>query len=135
MVKPLAMSNGMSPGIGTIWARLAITGFGETAIAGHGDDAVADLQIGDAFADRIDDAGGFTARRKRQRRFELVKVLDDQRVGEIDPGGMDLDAHLALAGLGRRNVLTTSFSGGPCSTHRTAFIVSLPRYACLPSGG
>ena len=45
-------------------------------------------------ADLGDHAGQFAAGRKRQLRFGLVLVLDDQRIGEIHGCGMDIDPDL-----------------------------------------
>ena len=57
------------------------------------DHAIADSDaLGRVDLDDI--AGGFHARRKRQRRLELVLARRHQDVGEIDPGGADGDAHL-----------------------------------------
>ncbi len=39
-------------------------------------------------------AGGFDARRERQRRLELILARRHQDIGKIDPGGADSDAHL-----------------------------------------
>src|SRR6187397_1643975 len=39
-------------------------------------------------------AGGFDARRKRQRRLELILARRHQDIGKIDSGGTDGDAHL-----------------------------------------
>ena len=43
--------------------------------------------------------------RERQRRLELVLVLDDQHVGEVDARGLDRDHHFAGAGLRRGQIL------------------------------
>jgi hypothetical protein len=69
-------------------------GFVAIGAVPHLDDhAVAD---GDALGrvDLDDIAGGFDARRERQRRLELVFARRHQYVREIDAGGADGDAHL-----------------------------------------
>src|SRR6185369_12077976 len=50
----------------------------------------------DAFGrvDLDDIAGGFHARRERQRRLELILARRHQNVGEVQPGGADSDTHL-----------------------------------------
>jgi hypothetical protein len=77
------MSNGMA---GAIFA-----------MAGHGDHGIAHRHIGHPFAHRADDPGAFPARAERQRRFELIEVADDQRVGEVDTNCFHIDAHLPAA--------------------------------------
>ena len=62
--------------------------------AGH---ALADLEVGDAFAHRLDTASVFGTRHKGQGRLHLVLVLHDQQVGEVQTGGLDGDAHLSGA--------------------------------------
>jgi hypothetical protein len=51
-----------------------------------------------------DGAGHLVAQDRRERRRDRIAVLPDQRVGEIDAGGMDADEHLAGAGLRGRQV-------------------------------
>ena len=67
---------------------------GEPAGAGAGGDPVADGPVGDVGADGGDRAGDLAARRERQRRLELVEVLDHQHVGEVDAAGVDVDDDL-----------------------------------------
>ena len=50
--------------------------------------------------DGDDGSRHFAARRERERRLHLVLVLDDQRVGKIQPGRMHAHDHFARAGLG-----------------------------------
>ena len=69
---------------------------GEAAPAGQGHDPVAGAQVRDLLADRLDHAGRLAARGEREGRLELVLALNDQGVGEVDPGGMYLDQHLVL---------------------------------------
>ena len=39
-------------------------------------------------------AGGFEPRGERELRLHLIGAADHQVVGEVDPGGVDPDAHL-----------------------------------------
>ena len=73
---------------------------GHAAPAGVAQHPVADLDVGDPLADRLDDAGDLAARRERPRRLELVLILDNQHVGEVHPHR--LDRHNGEAGLGLR---------------------------------
>ncbi len=72
--------------------------FGETAPAGQGHDPVADLEVADLFPDFANHARRFTTRREREGRLELVLALDDQRVREIDPGGVHVQQDFILLG-------------------------------------
>ena len=56
-----------------------------------GNDAIADLEIGDARADALDHAGDFSGRRERERRLDLVLALDHQDVEEVQRGRLDRD--------------------------------------------
>ena len=64
------------------------------------DDAVARGKPGHAFAQALDGAGEFRARRKRKRRLVLVLAGDDQQVEEIQRRGFD--PHHGLARPGHR---------------------------------
>ena len=77
----------------------------EAAGAAEGGDVIADLQVPDAFADRLDDAGVLGARDEGQWRLHLVLVLHDQDVGEVQARGLDRDAHFAGLRLGRGQFL------------------------------
>ncbi len=71
--------------------------FGVGADRHDGGDRVADLYMLHFLAHGQDRAGHFGAGSERRRRLHLVLALDDQRVGEIDAGALDGDAHLARA--------------------------------------
>ena len=97
-------------------------------------------------------AGGFDARRERQRRLELILARRHQNVGKIDAGGADGDAHLPggqgccvkrfqAQALGRaefaaddgfRHQAARTFRR--CSASRISGIRSLPKYmSVLPT--
>ena len=69
------------------------------------DDAIARLALGHFGADRRDHAGDFGARRKRQRRLDLVKALHHQRIGKIHRRRFYLDQHLLGSRHGGGDVL------------------------------
>src|SRR6202040_2094843 len=46
-------------------------------------------------------AGGFEPRGERELRLHLIGAADHQAVGEVDPGGVDPDAHLVRSPPGR----------------------------------
>jgi hypothetical protein len=73
-------------------ARLAVE-------ARHRDDALADAQALDAFAERADDACDLVTEHHRRRRRIRVKPDPRRDVGEVEAGALDVDQH--LAGLGR----------------------------------
>ena len=56
--------------------------------------------------------GDFAAGGERQRRLELVLVLDNQHVRKVDAGSLDVDHHLALAGDRRIDFLQNQRFGG-----------------------
>ncbi len=64
---------------------------GVTAPRHERDDAIARLDVRDARADGVDDAGHLTAGRERRLGAELILAGDDQRVGEVDAAGLDGD--------------------------------------------
>jgi hypothetical protein len=68
-------------------------------------DALADTPAADAFAESSDRAAELRARRKRQRRFHLVAVGDDERVEEIQRRDAHPHKHLARCGSRFGNVL------------------------------
>ena len=72
----------------------------KAAKAGHAQNAVADFQPFDPLSDSVDLACDLPARRKGARRFHLVHVLDNQRIGKVETRRADADTHLLLAGLG-----------------------------------
>ncbi|MNZ95053.1 hypothetical protein D3C78_1141830 [compost metagenome] len=69
---------------------------GKAAPAGQGHDPVTDFQVADFFTHCADHAGRFTTRRKREGRLELVFALDDQRIGEVHPGGVHVQQDFIL---------------------------------------
>ena len=68
-----------------------------TAQAGH---CLSHLQMCHAFTYGLHDASVFRARHKRQRRLHLIFVLNDQNIGKVQAGSLDLQQHLARFGLG-----------------------------------
>jgi len=78
---------------------------GEPAVADQRRDPLAELEMRDPFAQRLDRAADLGPRRERQGRLFLILAVDRQRVAEIDPAGLQLQAHLAGARLGRGNVV------------------------------
>jgi hypothetical protein len=73
---------------------------------------VAGLPARDAVADGLDDARQLASRGKRQRRLQLVLVLDDQHVREVDARRFDRDDDFARTSHRRRNVLDDERVGG-----------------------
>ena len=57
---------------------------------------IADGEIADAIAQRLDDAGGLVAERHRGR--ARTRAVDDGKVGMAETGGFDPDENLAAAG-------------------------------------
>lgn len=78
---------------------------GVAAEDAQADDPIADGEARDPIADRRDDAGDLAARGEGRLGLKLILAGDDQRVGEVDPAGFDLDEHLLGAGLGLVDVL------------------------------
>jgi len=66
---------------------------------------ITDLELRHAVADGIDDARVFGARNERERRLDLVLVLNDQQIREIQARGSNRHPHLAGLRLGRRQFL------------------------------
>jgi hypothetical protein len=64
--------------------------------------AVARLEVGDAGADRLDDAGAFVAHGQRHRQCVDARALVD--VDVVEPGGVLADADLARTGIADRQV-------------------------------
>ena len=102
---------------------------GETTPAGRRKDPIADGDAVDAGADRAHDARDLGAGRERQRRLELVQVLDDQDVGEVHRAGLDVDDDLTVTGgrivdvldrqrLGRPELATEDCSHGGHRSNR-----------------
>ena len=89
-------------GTGLAQRRTAFGAGRAMAATGHEDHdhVVADLQVGDAFAQFLDDAGGLMAQRHRHR--PRAVAVDHRQVRMAQPRGDDLDQH--LAGAGRRQV-------------------------------
>jgi hypothetical protein len=85
---------------------------GEAAPAGQSHDPVAYFKMADLLAHRRDHAGRFAAWRKREGWFELVFALDDQGVGEVDPGRVHVQQDFILLGFRRRNVFQHQVFGG-----------------------
>src|SRR5690606_2025868 len=102
----------------------------EGAVAGGGHHAVADLDVADLLADFGDLAGTFHAGREGEGRLELVLAGDHQGVGEIQAGGMHLDAHVARAECRQRQVFQAEALGSApglahhrlhrCRAHRSS---------------
>src|SRR6185437_9404812 len=84
--------------------RLGHDLLGKAAAADRAEHAVAELEAGDAGTDLGDSARDFHARNERKGRLFLVLPGDDERVGEIEAGGVDRDAQRALAQRRRRHV-------------------------------
>ena len=95
----------------------------ERAVAGERHHPIARLHARDAVADRLDDARQLAAGRERQRRLELVLVLDDQDVRESSrsPRASTRPPRRAPAPATARP-RRPAISGGPYSLQRTAFI-------------
>ncbi len=68
--------------------------------------------MGDFLADCADYAGSLATRGEREGRFELVFALDDQRIGEVNPGGMHLQQDFVLLRLGAGDVFQHQGFGG-----------------------
>ena len=62
------------------------------------ENAIADFEAAGSGPQRGDASGKFGGGRKRQRRLDLVFVLDDQQIEEIEAGVADVDQRFALAG-------------------------------------
>ena len=60
--------------------------------------------MADAFANFLHESGNFTAGREWAGWFELVHVLDNERVREIHPARLHLDQNLVLAAFRHRGV-------------------------------
>jgi hypothetical protein len=56
---------------------------------------IANGNLGHAIPDFSDNSGGFHARRKGERRLELVFTRNHQGVGEVQANGMNLNLYLA----------------------------------------
>ena len=69
------------------------------AAARHEDEhhVIARREAVDAFADRLDDAGGLVPQHHRRR--TRTGAVDDGKVGVAEAGGPDLDQNFAPAGL------------------------------------
>ena len=67
----------------------------------------------DPGADGAHPTGDLGARRERQRRLELVHVLDDQDIGEVDGAGLDVDDDLTVVGRRVVDLLQHEGLGGP----------------------
>ncbi len=72
--------------------------FSKAAETGQAHDAIAHFQMLDAFAHAGDHTSGFTTRRERERRFDLVLALDDQGIGEVDASGVNIDDDFVFLG-------------------------------------
>jgi hypothetical protein len=116
---PLAKS--IPSGRGSRRAASVFTSSAKRAVGRERDHLVADPRVLHAFADFLDDAGELAPGRERQRRLELVLVLDDQHVGEIHARRLHRDHDFAGPGRGDGTSSTTSDSGGPNCLHSTAF--------------
>src|SRR3546814_13093279 len=90
---------------------------GHAAVAAARDHAVADLELGHAFADLRDQPRDFAARRERAFGTELIFILADQHVGKVDRAGLYVAPDLPLArGRARQLPETPRFvapGGGP----------------------
>ena len=64
---------------------------------------VADREVGDIRAEGLHEAGALES--NRQRQVALIEAAAQLRVEEIDPGGLDLDQHLARPRRGQRQFL------------------------------
>ena len=93
----------------------------EAAIADRDRHAVADFEVRHAFAQRLHDAGDFAARRERQRRLELVLVLEHQHVGKVHAAGLDRDQHLVLSGRRRGHLAQFHFLRRPVMRAKHGF--------------
>jgi hypothetical protein len=78
---------------------------GEGAVSGERHHLVARLEAVRARADLLHHAGELAAGRKRQRRLELVLVLDDEHVGKIDARRLHRHHDLARPGARRGDLL------------------------------
>ncbi len=65
---------------------------------------LADLEISDAGANRVDDARHLSAGRERKRRLDLILALDLQNVEEVQTRCLIADSHLAGTRLGNRDI-------------------------------
>ena len=74
----------------------------KAAKACHRQHTVADFETLDTLSEGLDFACNFTTGRKGARRFHLVHVLDNQRIGEVQPRCTNAYAHLFF---GRRGGL------------------------------
>ena len=121
------------------------------AVAHLDDHLVADGNALRRAIDFDDVAGGFHARRERQRRLELILARRHQDVGEIDAGGTDGDTHLPRLQRRGRNFLQPQALGRAelaadddlrhqaalalrrCSASRISGRRSLPKYMSVLS--
>jgi hypothetical protein len=66
-----------------------------------GDHALADRDVLDAVAERVDDADTLHAQHRRELRREPVAATDDVQIGGVNRRGLHPHADLAGLGLGR----------------------------------
>ena len=100
--------------------------FREAPGADGGDHPVPAFRDGDSLADILDHARDLATGHKRQRRLELVFVLDQQHVGKIDAAGFDRNEHLAIAGRWRRYVAKFEFFRRPVMRAQRGFHAASP---------
>ena len=113
---------------------------GKTAVAGQPHDPVARLQMGNLAAHAGDHTGSLTARRKGERWLDLVLALDDQGIGEIDAGGVDIDDNLVvlgdrIGGFVQRQRAGRSVGFAQYGFHGGSLIGIFPQSSCAYCGG
>ena len=86
--------------------------FSKGAVASEAHDPLAGLEPLHAFTHSDHFAGHFAAGGKGQLRLDLVFAFNDQGVREVETGGLHFHLHLALAGLGGRDVVDHQLVGG-----------------------
>lgn len=78
---------------------------GKPSEAAGDEHTVAERGTGDTLTEFGEDADGLAAGHERQRRFDLVEPLHDERVDEVHTCRGDTHAHLARNEFGRRTLL------------------------------
>src|SRR5262249_40353419 len=103
--------------------RLEIPVLLSERVAGHGYDALPDLEADDPWSDRGNFACGIGAKNMRQRKFARVRTLAQIVFKAVDAGSENLDDDLARFWRGGRDVFVTQDSRPSvlmenCSFHR-----------------
>src|SRR5262249_24481616 len=105
----------------------------ETAAPRRTEHRVALPQAGDAASYFLDYPGEFHSRREGKRRFHLVETLDEERIGEVERAGLNLDHYLFWARPRRGDLLHPEPIDGAILAAKQRFHCSLP-FLAIASG-